>query len=286
MTNFVRRAINLLPKKCRPSHLANKLHARKLTIEKKLYRNSIDIEDLRRVLLSMGHWRGRAVYVQSSWNQFYNVKLKPRELIDMMLELAGPDGTLAMPTTPLVSNPLITLEVDDSPSATGLLTESLRRWPGAVRSIHLTSSVSAVGPLAQHLASEHHLDPYSWGPRSPFGKLIEADALLVLLGTTTMGFTPLHNLECVMRESVPAFMNVWGPLINYRWKRKNGDTGEHSFYSRLGRITPKRLVSHFDPTVYKVAKTSNLTIQALESGEGLKRAMELAKRNITIYSPL
>jgi aminoglycoside N3'-acetyltransferase len=263
-----------------------KLELQKLGLQKLIYRRPIHLDELRDALQSMGSWYNRIVYVQSSWNQFYNVKLKPLELIDLMLELAGPEGTLVMPTHPLVSNYTDVLKIDEVPSSSGLLTELFRRKRGARRSIHVSSAVSALGPDAEALTNEHHLDIYAWGAKTPFGKMIDADALLVLLGTVPMGFTPLHSVECILHPMDRRFDKVFNSLLKYRWERKDGSAGEHEFYLRHGVINPGRIRRYFDQDIYRTKKFSNLSLQALEAKRGIDRALELAKSGVTIYPRL
>jgi aminoglycoside N3'-acetyltransferase len=263
-----------------------KFELQKLNLQKLIYRRPIRTEELRSTLQDLGSWRNRVVYVQSSWNQLYNLELKPLDLINLMLELAGPNGTLVMPTHPLVSSHLDLLRIDEVPSSSGLLTELFRRKRGAKRSIHLSSAVSAFGPAAETLTSEHHLDLYAWGAKTPFGKMIEADALLVLLGTVPMGFTPLHSVECALHRVDSRFDKVFSSRLKYRWQRKDGTSGEHEYYQRNGAINPGRIRRHFDQDLYKVKKISNLTFQSLAAKRGIDRALELAKSGVTIYPHL
>ena len=65
---------------------------------------------------------GRTLYVHSSWNEFYNVPLKPSEMISLLLDLLGPEGTLVMPAFPIRQDP-DKVFVDKAPVYTGLLCE-------------------------------------------------------------------------------------------------------------------------------------------------------------------
>jgi aminoglycoside N3'-acetyltransferase len=268
------------------SETRRKIELQKIELQKFFYRQPIEIHEMRDTLLSLGNWRNRTVFVQSSWNQFYNAKFKPLELIDLMLELVGPQGTLVMPTHPLVLNYGDILYVDAVPSSSGLLTELFRRKRDAKRSVHISSAVSALGPMSEMLINEHHLDIYPWGPKTPFGKMIDADALLVLLGTVPMGFTPLHYVECVLHRNYSRYDGVFKSQMTYVWIRKDGTSGEHTFYQRNGRIQPWRIRRYFDNDVYRSQKLSNLTVQAFEAKRGISRAVDLAKSGITIYSHL
>src|SRR5215470_19068004 len=77
------------------------VRTRRLWLDKKIYRRPIEVGELRQQLIDLGVTRGRTVWVQSSWNEFYNVPMKPSEVIDLLRDLIGPDGTLAMPAFPI-----------------------------------------------------------------------------------------------------------------------------------------------------------------------------------------
>ena len=117
-------------------------------------------------LIDLGVTPGRTLWVQSSWNEFYNVPLRPSEMIDLLRDLLGPGGTLAMPAFPIDQNPDKVFLVDRAPVYTGLLCEVFRRTPDMRRSIHLSSSVCAVGPNADFLVRDHHLTADALGQRT------------------------------------------------------------------------------------------------------------------------
>src|SRR5262249_60779070 len=73
------------------------VRTRRLWLDKKIYRRPIEVAELRQRLIDLGVTRGRTVWVQSSWNEFFNVPMKPSEVIDLLRGLIGPEGTLAMP---------------------------------------------------------------------------------------------------------------------------------------------------------------------------------------------
>ncbi len=139
----------------------------KLWLSKKIYRRPVAIADLRQQLIDLGVTPGRTLWVQSSWNEFYNVPLRPSEMIDLLRDLLGPDGTLAMPAFPIDQNPDKVFLVDRAPVYTGLLCEVFRRTPDMRRSIHLASSVCAVGPNADFLVQGSPSHPDALGQGQP-----------------------------------------------------------------------------------------------------------------------
>ncbi len=255
----------------------------RLWLAKKLYRRPVAIADLRQQLIDLGVTPGRTLWVQSSWNEFYNVPLRPSEMIDLLRDLLGPGGTLAMPAFPIDQNPDKIFLVDRAPVYTGLLCEIFRRNPDTRRSIHLSSSVCAVGPNADFLIRDHHLTLMPWGKESPFCRLAELDARMLGLGAGFNFMTPLHAVECLLYEEVPFFHGVFDGTIKYRWKRANGETGEHEYRRRIGDIRPQRLRRHFGPDICVDAKLSNLRIFAADARPFIDHAVRLGRKGITMY---
>lgn len=256
---------------------------RRLWLDKKLYRRPIAVADLRQRLTALGVTRGRTVWVQSSWNEFFNVPMKPSEVIDLLRELIGPEGTLAMPAFPIDHDPEKVFMVDRAPVNTGLLCEVFRRMPDVQRSIHLSSSVCAIGPNADFLLRDHHRTDMTWGKESPFCRLMDVDARMLGLGATFNFMTPLHAVECLLHEEIPFFRQVFNGTIRYRWKRANGETGEHEFLKRGGDIRPQRLRRHFGTELVTDSKLSNLKMMAADAKPFIEHAVALGRKGITMY---
>jgi Aminoglycoside 3-N-acetyltransferase len=123
------------------------LRTRQLWLSKKIHRRQVTVAELRQRLIDLGVTPGRTIYVHSSWNEFFNVPLRASEVIDLLRDLIGPNGTLAMPAFPIDPDPNKVFLVDKAPVYTGLLCEVFRRTADVRRSIHLSSSVCAIGPL-------------------------------------------------------------------------------------------------------------------------------------------
>jgi aminoglycoside 3-N-acetyltransferase len=83
----------------------------------------------------------------------------------------------------------------------GRLPERLRTWPGARKSAHPDQRVVAVGRLADWLTSAHPLDD-SFGPGTPFARLVEAHGYVLTLGAPLRALTLLHHAETI--AAVPA----------------------------------------------------------------------------------
>jgi len=79
----------------------------------------------------------------------------------------------------------------------GLIPETFRRWPGAVRSAHPQTSVCALGPQAEQIVTPHAL-PWAQGAGSPFERLVTLNANLLLLGVGFNRATLLHYAESLV----------------------------------------------------------------------------------------
>lgn len=121
-------------------------------------------------------------------------------LIATVLELIGPDGTLAMPTYPFSG-----LQADyvknhrsynpkTTPSQVGLLPEIFRRMPDVHRSLHPTHPVAAVGKHARDILDTHHLGT-AFGETSPFCKMADYAGIVIGIGVPPETATILHVPE-------------------------------------------------------------------------------------------
>lgn len=144
-------------------------------------------------------------------------------LVELLLRLAGPDRTLAMPAFFFGSAELYyrayyrqhpRFDVRRAPSQMGMVTELFRRWPGVTRSLHPTHSVCAFGPLAHELLATHHLSPQAWGELSPFGIMGQRQTVILGIGTEYYrSLTQVHSVEDVLGDRFPISREPEEPLI-------------------------------------------------------------------------
>lgn len=114
----------------------------------------------------------------------------PRDLVRGLVDFCGPERTLVMPSFILGgrdydieqfyrSKPF---DVRRTPSEVGMIAELFRRYPGAVRSLHPSCAVCAMGPLAKELVANHEIAKTGIGPDSPFGFMNGRKTTIVGIG--------------------------------------------------------------------------------------------------------
>ncbi len=143
-------------------------------------------KDLVKSFKELGLEAGDVLLVHSSYKSFGGVEGGPQTVIDALLEVLGSEGTLVVPTFTLSFCEQFNREgkgyfdLDNTPSEMGILTETLRKMPGAKRSLHPIHSFAAYGKLADELSSVSGKS--SFGKESVFVKLHELNAKIMVIG--------------------------------------------------------------------------------------------------------
>ncbi len=101
----------------------------------------------------------------------------------------------------------------------GVLAETIRAWPGAIRSAHPDAGVSAIGEKAAWLTDKHPFQ-YGYGEGSPLHKLVLSRGKVLMLGAPLDTITLLHFSEHV--ASIP------DKRVTH-YKRRMVDHGEVAF---------------------------------------------------------
>lgn len=135
--------------------------------------------------------------------------------VQALLDALGPDGTLVVPAhsgensdPKLWRNPPVPESwwpairehmppFDPAVTRTyalGVIPETVRTWPGAVRSEHPLTSFAALGPAAAELMAGHRLES-QLGEDSPLAALERAGAKVLLLGVGFDSCTTFHLAE-------------------------------------------------------------------------------------------
>ena len=153
-------------------------------------------QDLGSGLRQLGIAPGAVVLVHSSLRSFGRVEGGARTVVQALLDLLGQAGTLVVPTfhhTFFWGGPQQVWDREQTPSYMGLISETARTWPGARRSRHAPHPLAAIGARAEDLAGRQNRSDYAFD--SPFYRLLELDAWVLLMGVDFDVCTLLHMVE-------------------------------------------------------------------------------------------
>jgi aminoglycoside 3-N-acetyltransferase len=174
-------------------------------------------ERLRHDLKTIGVTPGTSLIVHSSLKAMGWVLGGAPTVIRALIGAVGEQGHLAMPAaTPLCADPATwrepvvpaawlneirhhspVFDLQTTPTGLGAIPETLRTWPGTLRSNHPLESVCVRGPQAAAITEDHPL-AFSEGPGSPFSKLHDLDSRILLIGVGFNRCTALHFAESLV----------------------------------------------------------------------------------------
>ncbi|MFM9056862.1 MAG: AAC(3) family N-acetyltransferase [Bacteroidota bacterium] len=249
------------------------------------------IHDLR----SIGIQTGDSLLVHASLSRIGYVEGGADTLVEALLHAIGDTGNLLMPSFPapgrnkdyLDQQPVF--DVLNTPSAMGIVSETFRKWPGVVRSLHPTDPVCAKGPQALWFTSGHFNEATPYTAASPFARLMQRRGKILMLGTSLNGAcTCLHVVE----DAIPFPFSVYLPTP-YKAELID-ELGQH--HTMLTRVHDPAWSSKRDADLLlplfksagiirsgKIGRANSMLIDA----EGMLNTMIQAceQKGITMYTP-
>lgn len=127
------------------------------------------------------------------------VEPAPEAVVESLLAVLGPHGTLIAPTFTYSWFRGQPYDIAHTPGTVGLLGELVRKRPDAIRSEDPCFSNAAVGAAAA--AFMRRLGPNSFGPDSFYDRLLRADGKVLLLGVDFTALPLFMHLEHVCQVS-------------------------------------------------------------------------------------
>lgn len=173
----------------------------------------VTAEDIKRGLISIGIEKGDTVLVHSSLSSFGYVKGGADTIIDVLLEIVGNNGTIAMPTFTWDSfhdKQNIIFDLVNTPSEVGRITEVFRKRGGVTRSAHICHSVAAAGPQTQYIMGE---GISACGKGSSFEQLYQLNSWNLFLGVSFSVCTALHMVEEFMQVPYREYRDFKGSQV-------------------------------------------------------------------------
>ncbi|OPZ81469.1 MAG: SPBc2 prophage-derived aminoglycoside N(3')-acetyltransferase-like protein YokD [bacterium ADurb.Bin429] len=152
--------------------------------------------DLVAAFRKVGLIEGDLVLVHSALRTLGPVEGGADSVIDALLETVGPAGTVAVPTHTwkIVNGAQPVFHQTLSPANVGALTNVFRLRPNALRNLHPTHSVAAIGPrAAEFIACPNMTTPAQ--PDSPYGKLRDWGGKVLIIGPGLECCTFFHGCE-------------------------------------------------------------------------------------------
>lgn len=160
---------------------------------------TVNFNDVLDWIKSQGIGRGDLLIVHSSYATLECTGVQPEAVVEELLKLIGPSGTLCMPVirrfkgepkdsellTTDISDLICTYDVDNTKITSGLLPYFLMKTPGAEVSLFPLNPLCAVGPLAKEMM-QHNLDgdfPSPHGKNSSWKFCLDHGAKILFLGT-------------------------------------------------------------------------------------------------------
>lgn len=160
----------------------------------------LDKAALKAQLSTLGVKPGMNLLVHSSLRKLGKIDGGADTVIDALLEILGPEGTLMMSTVSGNVNPgQPVFHVVNTPSTVGTLSNVFRMRPGAIRSLHPVHSVTALGPKAKFFTEGHLEANTPWSPDSPYGKVMRNNGFILMLGPNFTCNSCFHALEIEAR---------------------------------------------------------------------------------------
>ena len=200
----------------------------------------------------LGVSTGSTLLVHSSLSSLGYVTGGAHAVVLARREVLGPEGTLVVPTHsgdlsdpgrwqhppvpeawwPVIRDAAPAFDPDLTPTrGMGVIADTVRRVPGALRSSHPTVSMGAVGPAAARITGEHRLED-GFGDTSPLARLYDDHADVLLLGVGHGNNTCLHLAEVRagtqphVEESSPVMVGGARRWITYRTVDHDADDFE------------------------------------------------------------
>ena len=257
-----------------------------------IYKYKFTTEELVDVMKKMGMGPGSNVFIHCKWDEMYNYQGNETDLIDAILKVIGPEGTLIMPAFPLKrkNKPF---SIKKSVTAAGMLAETFRKYPGVLRSANCQHSVCALGKEAEYLTSEHHLGDNCWDEKSPYYKLASINTLVFSIGLRKYYIgTMVHCVEGTLMKSIPYYRSFF-----------KENKSEHLYIDYDGNLqqymaydldhTHRRISKHFGARIMTVKyfskeaclfnKLSNVKVSMYKANYVIPRMIELGRHGIDIY---
>jgi aminoglycoside 3-N-acetyltransferase len=237
-------------------------------------------EDLVQGFSKLGLKAGDTALVHSSYKSLGEVDGGPQTVLDALLEVLTPDGTLIMPTFNFNFNQGEPWDVNKTPSHMGVLTEIARTNPDSRRVFHPFYSFAILGKLKDELTRVRYKDSY--GTDSIFMKLRQLDGKIMIIGLSyTHSMTFFHHIEQMNGVDYRFIKAFTGEVTD-----ENGKTYTDTF-TMLVRDLDKGVITEVDPMgevleqrgIVSVTQIGDATVKLMKANDVFRVTSEEMKKN-------
>jgi aminoglycoside 3-N-acetyltransferase len=163
---------------------------------------------LRADLARIGVLSGDVLMVHASVRSVGAVVGGVNVIVQALLDRIGPAGTLVayLDYEPFYTEedeadaPVFDKRIAHAARDHGILHETIRTWPGALRSDHPDAGVVAIGAQAEWIVADHPFQ-YGYGEGSPLHKFVQSRGRVLMVGAPLDTITLLHYAE--HKASIP-----------------------------------------------------------------------------------
>jgi aminoglycoside 3-N-acetyltransferase len=251
----------------------------------------LDEITLEKILINeVGLKKGDVVFIHSSVDKL-NLTFPFYNIISILRSILGDEGTFLFPTYPkLTSYKFLksgeVFDVKKTASFTGILNEFARRQKDAVRSIHPTKSVIAIGKYAKELTEKHQNSPYPYDVNSPYYLINNYNAKIMGLGINTSHLSFVHVIDDYLKEKFPVFP-YHDEIINANCRDYNGNSIIVPTYAhdmkKMGFDLPKFIDDNIEESIAKNINIDGMKFGICHSKPLFNKMVDMALSGKTIY---
>lgn len=216
-------------------------------------------------LRELGLAKGDNVLIHSSLVALGQVEGGASMVVDALLEAVGPEGLVVVPT--FACKPPFDRKVSATPL--GAIPDRLWRRPNAVRSLHPTHSVAAIGKGAEELIKDHEKASTAYAEGTPYYNLAMMGGKVLLLGVDQDRNTTLHTAEALAGS--PYLKDIRGTYVDDDGKEVTipiaAMAGPHRDFIGLDRLFKEH-------GVMKVGKIGNAVCRLMDGKTMIETAVE------------
>lgn len=178
--------------------------------EKKLPYKKISKKELSLLLDNIGIKKGDVLIVHASWRAMYMLETSPKDVIELLLDkIDKKEGTLLMPAYGKDDN---FFDLNKTKSVAGVLSETLRNYPGTKRSCFPKFSMCGYGKYANEILNKHKNSIYQFDENSPYSiatKQYNAKILLMGMGKKPHKISVFHCASYALKNTITYYKKCY-----------------------------------------------------------------------------